>query len=162
MMAKTPFEQDADPVDSSNLMLIVVGAHLRAEVADRPLAYQLCEQVQQWLDEHLDTINVNIIPVVCCDVWYINHRDLQMRPTICLGSTAVNSLSAYLSQKLNTALVRDDQIMIQLDPEFVDLRVCIWGLDQDLTIDAVELFLNRYFDGYMRAVITQVEPDPDA
>ena len=52
-MPSQPIQPDAEPgLDPAYLVLIVVGAHLRAEEADRPLAYRLCEQVQAWVARH--------------------------------------------------------------------------------------------------------------
>jgi hypothetical protein len=140
------------------LLMIVVGAHLRAEVADRPLAYRLLEAMHQWIGQHLALMDVPLAPVVCSDIWYMNHEELQRRPTISLGGPGVNALSAYWTQKLSPAVVRDDQLLIQLDPEFVDLRVCLWGMNHQRTIEALDYFLEHYLDSYLRAVATQVEP----
>jgi len=142
----------------NDLMLLVVGAHLRAEMADRPLAYQLKSRIDQWLDQHRGEMNISLKPVVCSDIWYVNNEALQTRPTICIGGPGVNGLSAYFRQKLHDALVRENQVVIQLDPEFTDLRVCLWGMDHALTVEALELFMTRYLENYLRAVLTQVEP----
>ena len=75
-----------------------------------------------------------------------------------MGGPGVNALSAYYSQKLPTALVRDNQIAIQLDPEYIDLRVCLWGMNHQLTVEALRLFTDKYLEEYLRAVVTQVEP----
>jgi len=80
-------------------------------------------------------------------------------PTITLGGPGVNALSAYLADKLSPALVRDEKLLIQLDPDFVDLRVGIWGFDHALTAEALDLFINKYLDSYLTAVATQVEPE---
>ena len=157
-------EQDnitVSQIDTSALLLIVVGAHLRAEVADRPLAYRLCDHITDWLLRHEDTIRTQVLPVMCCDVWYLNHEPLHRRPTISIGGPGGNALSAYYHNNLNAALVRDEKLIIQLDPEFVDLRVSLWGMDHALTASALDLFETRYLESYLRAVVTQVEPDQD-
>lgn len=140
------------------MVLIVVGAHLRAEIADRPLAYLLQQHIRQWLDKHCQLLDVPIEPVVCSDIWYLNNHLLQQRPTLCLGGPGVNALSAYLSQQLPEPHVRNQQVVIQIDPEFTDLRVCIWGTNHDLTLKGLDLFTNQYLEGFLRAVATQVEP----
>jgi hypothetical protein len=142
----------------TDLMLIVVGAHLRAEMADRPLAYQLKQRIDQWLDRHRRGMNISLTPVVCSDIWYVNNEPLQSRPTISIGGPGVNGLSAYFRQKLHDAMVRENQIVIQLDPEFTDLRVSVWGMDHALTVEAMDLFMTRFLESYLRAVLTQVEP----
>jgi hypothetical protein len=145
-------------MEPAHLVLIVVGAHLRAEVADRPLAYRLLEAIHQWIGQHRTLMGVPLAPVVCSDIWYMNHAELQKQPTISLGGPGVNALSAYFAQKLNPATVEDDRLILQLDPEFVDLRVCLWGMNHARTVEALEHFLGRYLDSYLRAVATQVEP----
>lgn len=157
--AQGPSALESGPgMDPSSLLVIVVGAHLRAEQADRPLAYALLNQVQAWVQQHKASLNVPVTPVVCSDIWYLNQPTLHRRPTISLGGPGVNALSAYYFRKLQPAWVRDDQIMIQLDPEFADLRVCVWGRDHAMTIQAVEMFVQRFLGGYLQAVVTQVEP----
>jgi hypothetical protein len=144
--------------DDVHLLLIVTGAHLRAEMADRPLAYALQQGVVRWLDTHRESLSIEIVPVVCCDIWFINQEQLHARPTICVGGPGVNALSAFMAQKLKVAYVRDERLMVQLDPEFVDLRACVWGMDHETTVEAVQIFTERYLDGYLRAVATQIEP----
>ena len=55
----------------------------------------------------------------------------------------------------------DNEVIIQMDPEFVDLRACLWGMDHDMTAASIDVFEERYLDGFMRAVATQVEPKVD-
>jgi hypothetical protein len=153
--------ETGDMLDPSNLLLIVVGAHLRAETADRPLAYRLSERVKAWLEKHGRSLNIALVPIVCSDVWYINDDDLQHRPTISIGGPGVNALSAYYNDKLNAAIASDHQYTIQLDPEFIDLRVSIWGMDHEQTVHALDVFVEKYLSGYLRAVATQVEPQTD-
>ena len=154
MDEKSPTEN----LDAGRLLLIVVGAHLRAEVGDRPLAYRLAEAMRQWIDRQEGVLGIPLVPVVCCDIWYLNQETLQRWPTVSLGGPGVNALSAYFAQKLSPALMADDQLVIQLDPEFVDLRVCVWGRDHQRTVQATNHFIDTYLDKYLRAVATQVEP----
>lgn len=145
-------------IDVANLILVVVGAHLRAEMADRPIAYKLCQQMEQWIKKYSEQMNISLMPVVCSDVWYVNQPSIQQRPTISLGGPGVNALSAYYADKLQSVLVHDDHMVIQLDPEFVDLRASVWGMNHELTVSVVDLFATKYVDRYLRAVATQVEP----
>ena len=75
-MSEDQQSQQGQRADGANLLLIVVGAHLRAEVADRPLAYRLRERIHAWLEKYGPGINVGLIPVVCSDVWYMNQEAL--------------------------------------------------------------------------------------
>ncbi len=154
-----PSQVPPPDIDASTLVLIVVGAHLRAEMADRPLAYQLRDYIEEWVGKHAAQLTVPIVPAVCTDVLHVNHESLQKRPTISLGGPGVNALSAFYAQRIEQAMVRDNQMVIQLDPEYVDLRACVWGMDHDLTSRALELFIEHYLDGFLKAVATQVEPE---
>ncbi len=156
-MSEDPSQSD-DQDDAVQTVLIVVGAHLRAEIGDRPLAYKIRERIGAWTDDHAATMLQPVVAIVCCDVWYLNNADLHTHPVISVGGPGVNALSAFFSDKLESALVRDEKLIVQLDPEYVDLRACVWGMDHDLTVEAVELFARRYLEGFMRAVATQVEP----
>ena len=153
---------DEQPIQvTAQMLLIVVGAHLRAEMADRPLAYRLRDRILQWQSDHDVAVNALMLPVVCSDIWFVNQKDLQHHPVISLGGPGVNALSAYFTHKLEAALVQDDKLVIQLDPELVDLRACVWGMDHALTVQAIELFDQRYLENILRAVATQVEPSGD-
>ena len=156
-------EEDAGGMEIGDFILVVVGAHLRAEMADRPLAYQLCQRIGDWLQQHNDLLQIDLVPIVCSDIWYVNQETLQQRPTISIGGPGVNALSAYwwTQKKINTAVVQDDKMVIQLDPEFIDLRVSIWGMDHDLTVKALDIFCEKYLADYLKAVATQVEPEVD-
>ena len=37
----------------------------------------------------------------------------------------------------------------------------IWGMNHELTVQALDTFQQRYLDGFLRAVGTQVEPKHD-
>ena len=151
----------ADRIETSRLLMIVVGAHLRAEIADRPLAGRLRDNIQSWLRERGTKINAPFLPLICCDIWYLNQERLHQCPTISVGGPGVNALSAFFQNRLNAAFVRDNHLIIQLDPEFVDLRACIWGVNHELTVTALETFDGKYLDRYLRAVASQIEPQVD-
>ncbi len=158
-------------VDECNAVLIVVGSHLRAEERDRPLAYGLRTRIEHWRDMHAEQLGVPLTPLVCTDLWYLNHQDLQRRPTICLGGPGVNALAAINANQSDDE--DDDQggpegasggeprVTIMIDPDFTHLRVGVWGTDTELTEKGLELFCDRYLDAYLRACVTQVEPKTD-
>lgn len=140
-------------VDIDTVLLIVVGAHLRAEANDRPLAYALQESIHQHLHQRFDSTDWPIMPLVCSDVWYLNNESLHDRPAISLGGPGVNGLSAYLYQKLPTALAVEQKLVVQLDLHFEDLRVAIWGVDAEHTANAIDLFESKYLADYIEAVV---------
>lgn len=146
-----------DSADPPHRVLVVVGSHLRAEEADRPLAYRLIEEIETWKETYEAQLGVEIEPIVCTDLWYLNHDDLRRLPTVCIGGPGVNALSAYLAQHLSDENKEAD-VLLQIDPDYTDLQACIWGTDHDLTAHGLQLFVDRYLDGYLRAVATQVEP----
>lgn len=158
-------------VEEVNALLIVVGSHLRAEERDRPLAYGLKERIEHWRDQHADQLDVPLTPLVCTDLWYLNHADLQRRPTICVGGPGVNALAAINANQSDdddTSVEYEPEtepleprVTIMIDPDFTHLRVGVWGTDTSLTEKGIQLFCDRYLDGYLRACVTQVEPKMD-
>lgn len=142
-------------VDLDRLILIVTGAHLRAEVGDRPLAYRLRERIVGWLDERLDADGDDprrlSRVVVCSDVWYLNNDELRRCPAISIGGPGVNALSAYLGDKLPSAFVIDDVLVVQLDPGFDELLACVWGVNHAATVTAVDAFAERYLGAFLEA-----------
>lgn len=140
----------------NSLLLIVTGAHLRAEQCDRPLAYNLLKAIQDQLHHLTQSTDWPIEPLVCSDVWYVNHTELHAHPTISIGGPSVNALSAYLYEKLTTALAVEDKLVVQLDVEFGDLRSAVWGVDRQHTAAALDLFNKKYLVGYVRAVMQSV------
>lgn len=141
-------------IHTDRLILIITGAHLRAEVTDRPIAYGLRKRMTDWLEargqpESPDQPRV----LVCSDVWYLNNDPLRSRPTVSIGGPGVNALSAYLADKLPSAFAVEDVLLVQADPEFTDVLACCWGRDQQATAAAVEAFCDRYLDAFMGAAV---------
>lgn len=136
------------PTDSDRLILIVTGAHLRAETGDRPLAYRLRDRMLRWLGRGDDQ---DAPVVVCSDLWYLNRDELRECPTVSIGGPGVNALSAYLGDKLPSAFAVEGVLVVQLDPEFDDRLACCWGVDHGATASAVEAFAERYLDDFMTA-----------
>jgi hypothetical protein len=159
-MPNQPIDPDAHPgLDPAHLVLIVVGAHLRAEQGDRPLAYQLRDQVEQWVSRHSDALATPIQAVVCTDIWYLNNSTLHVRPTVSIGGPGVNALSSHFAQSITGRSNEEQQVVIQIDPDFTDLRVSIWGTDHELTAKGLDLFFKDYLESFLKAVATQVEPE---
>ena len=166
-------EADTGDGDAGPLVLIVVGAHLRAEMADRPIAYWIRDRVLSWLDAKFavdaaaaaaaadveDADPGQPRPghpcrvVVCSDVWYLNDASLRVWPTVSLGGPGVNALSAYLADKLPGLLVVDDVLMVQMDPELSEVTASVWGIDHAATVSAAEAFAERYLDAFMNAAV---------
>lgn len=144
--------------ESAHWVLLVCGSHLRAEIADRPLAYKLQQSIADWSAAHSESLDKPVVAATCCDVWYMQQENLQEIPSICIGGPGVNAFSQFFADHIPDEVLRENEVFIQLDPDFVDLDVCLWGNNHDLTIQAIETFKKEYLDDYLRAVATQVEP----
>lgn len=165
----TPDLLGPDTIDTDRLLLIVTGAHLRAESADRPIAYALRERIVRWLDARAgaDGLDAPGEPddaprafdvLVCSDVWWLNNDELRECPTISVGGPGVNALSAYLADKLDSAFVIEDWLMVQLDLDFDEVTACCWGMNHDATIEAVAAFETRYLESFLEAAARRTEP----
>jgi len=145
-------------VETDRLLLIAVGAHLRAEIGDRPLAYMLREEILRRLEDRFGD-DPPLDPVVCSDVWRLNDESIGGTPTVSIGGPGVNALSAFLGDKLSSVFVVEDQLLIQADLEWNDLSVCVWGMDHERTIAAVQAFCERYLDTFLDAAIERLEDE---
>lgn len=130
-------------IDLQTVLPIVIGAHPIGEIEHRPLGYRLGEVIAARAmalgeDAH------RLTPLVCSDLWYLNDRALMERPTIAIGDPAINAATAFLANRLPAALVIEGALRIHLDPEFIDLNTCMWGVDRQATAMAVEAFIERY------------------
>ncbi|MEM7681197.1 MAG: hypothetical protein AAF288_04490 [Planctomycetota bacterium] len=157
-------EGDASSPNLDGCLLIVVGSDLDAERFDRRLAYALQKRIEAWRAEHAEVLDVAIEPVVCTDLWYLTRESAHRRPSVCLGSPEVNVLSRRLASRLPEEVQQDTdepRVLLQVDEDFTDLRVCLWGSDGELTAKGLDIFCERYLDDFLRAVATQVEPQED-
>jgi hypothetical protein len=139
------------PFEIEDLLLIVVGAHLRSEIADRPLAYRLQRLIRAWQSTALEEGDQVLLPVVVSDVWFLNDSDLMRQPCIAIGEPGHNAAVAYYANRLPRAYVVDELCAIQFDQEFIDGSVCLWGANANGTEAAVEAFVSRHLDAYLRA-----------
>lgn len=126
-------------------ILIVVGAHLSAEVYDRPLAYRLRERVLTVLESD-DPERV----VVCTDLWYLNRDQLRELPAISVGGPTVNAFTAYLGDKLPSTFAVDGRLVVQAAWDAP--LACCWGIDAAGTAAAVEAFAERHLEQWLGAV----------
>ncbi len=149
-------DREACPPDlafrSEELLLVVVGAHLRSEIADRPLANRLVRLIRSWQAAMLEDGDTALIPVVCSDVWFLNDRDLMQQPCIAIGEPGHNAATAYYAARLPKSYVVENVCAVQFDPQFLDGSVCLWGADVRATEAAFVAFVERHLDPYLRAV----------
>ena len=138
------------PVLQTQVIPIVVGAHLRAELGDRQHANAIRRAIGTWAEKQDATDPP--WPLVCSDLWYLNDTELRVQPTICIGHPDVNAATAALSSRLETAHMQDDRFLIQLDTEFVDLKCCIWGVDDEGTQEGVNHFVSGYLPQFLGSI----------
>lgn len=140
------------PYEIEDLLLVVVGAHLRSEIADRPLAERLVRLIRDWQETVLEEGDTVLLPVVCSDVWFLNDRDLMRQPCIAIGEPGHNAATAYYASRLPKCYVVEDVCAVQFDPEHLDGSVCLWGADVRGTELAFDAFVARHLDRYLRAI----------
>ena len=139
------------PYEIDDLLLIVVGAHLRSEIADRPLGTRLQRLIRDWQARVLEEGDAVMLPIVCSDVWFLNDRDLMRQPCITIGEPGHNAATAYYASRLPKAYVVEGVCAVQFDPQFLDGSACLWGVDAASTELAFDAFVSRHLDAYLRA-----------
>jgi hypothetical protein len=150
--------------DLARLVLIVTGAHLRAEEHDRPTAYALAGALARGLAERNgagasagsgaggDRNAGSWRVVVCSDLWYVNHPALRACPTVSVGGPRVNALTATLAGLLPDVLSVRGEYIVQLDPDLIDLACACWGETAEGTREAVRQFGSRWAGAWLDAV----------
>ena len=145
-------------IEIERLIWIVTGVHLRAELGDRPLAYRVEQEVRAALEELIGAAPENqhpaLAPAVISDVFYLGSEEVQARPAISIGGPGVNDVSAALTDILPTVVAIENTLVIQMDLDFHDKRVAVWGMNHLDTVRAVETFINKgYLRDFVRAVV---------
>ncbi len=136
---------DTDPAD---LVPVVVGGHLRAELGDRPVTAWLAGQ----LDAALAQLTDRLRSCVLTDLWYLNDDRFRGRPALSVGPPELNALTAYLADRLPSVLSQEGVYVIQLDLEYIALDAACWGATHEATATACELFEARHLGAYARAL----------
>lgn len=134
-------------------MLIVTGAHLRAEASDRPLAYELAELMRPVIESLAESGEGPPRPLVCSDLWYLNTTDLHRCPVVSVGSPGVNALTAYLTERLPALFTVDHSYTVQMDLEAAAPVASCWGTDEESTASAVRVFIDKYMDEFLRSAL---------
>jgi hypothetical protein len=134
------------------LLLIVTGSTLRAEEMDRPLGYYLKQRVEQAVLEAaaggrkgLDDYVVRVV----ADFRWIHDDPLQSLPTISLGGPGVNALAHRWLEEIPVSLAYNERYFIQMDPDLVEARASVWGMDNATTQIAVSVFVDRFLPRFL-------------
>ncbi len=141
-------------MDPAQLLLVVVGAHPKAEAADRVIAGWVREKMLAWLDRQFGPREKGAHPctvMLCTDVWYLNDQDLRECPVVSIGGPGVNALSTALGGRIPSAFVIDNVLVVQLDTEFEELKACCWGMGTRQTAAAAQIFADKYLAPFMSA-----------
>lgn len=139
-------------LETSRLLPVVVGAHPRSEIADRPLATRLVAAIRQWQRHHHEESERRLIPIAMTDLWYLNDRELLLQPTIAIGEPGFNAASAYFGTRLPRAYVVDGRLQVLADLEFVEPSVTMWGSDAQATRTALDWFISRHLARFLETV----------
>lgn len=132
--------------DIQSTVLIVVGHNLLAEEEDRPLAYDL----RRAINERARGADGRA-GVVVTDVWVLQSDMADFFPAIALGGPASNAFTAELFEDLAIVHSRDQRAFVQMAAEEAPKRAAVWGMDQEGTRAAAEVFvtdghLDRFLD----------------
>lgn len=132
---------------SPSTILIVTGAHLAAEIGQRPLAYFLRGRIIDALGPETDESRV----IVCSDLWYLNHAELRRLAAVSLGPPQHNALSAYLASRVPSVFAVDGVYVVQMDVDADPALACCWGDEPDATATAVQVFAEKFLDTFLGA-----------
>ncbi|MBM4107857.1 MAG: hypothetical protein FJ255_03455 [Phycisphaerae bacterium] len=142
-----PSPQPLDP-PIDRCLVIVVGAHLRAEAGDRPSARLLRDEVQRRLESRGAGERPGLDhALICTDLWYLNQPELRRRPTISVGPPEVNALTAYLADKVGSAMAEAGEWVVQFE-KGEPMAAC-WGTKPSGTAKAVDVFLDRVLESFL-------------
>lgn len=142
-------------IDTNTVVPVVVGAHIRAEISDRPTAQWLADQ----LTDELSDACPDLCAVVCTDLWYLNDDRLQTRPTVSVGEPELNAYAAFLADKLPDVYSVKDVLVVQMDLRSDDTVASCWGRDAISTRQAAQAFAERYLSGFVESIARQHAAD---
>jgi hypothetical protein len=135
-------------VDTDETVLIVTGSEIDAEMNDRPIAYQLKEEI-----DRRGAGRSFRRAVVVSDAWYAQNRIFHLCPTVAVGGPGVNRVAAALVAELPMLVQRGERVFIQGAWDGESKRASLWGADRAATAEAVERFVG---DGLCAQFLAQV------
>ncbi|MDI9404921.1 MAG: hypothetical protein QM516_13715 [Limnohabitans sp.] len=139
-------------LETARLLPIVVGAHPRAEIADRPLANRLVAAIRQWQRTHIADESRRLVPLVMTDLWYLNDRELLLQPSVAIGEPGTNAASAYFGTRLPQAYVVHGQLQVFADLEFLEPSIAMWGSTAHSTRSALDWLIARQLERFLESV----------
>lgn len=142
---------------TEQLLPVVVGAHPRAELGDRPWAGKLVRVMRHALRERGQAAGEGLLPLVVSDVWFLNDEALMRQPVIALGDPGVNAASAYFATRLPATYAVENACQVLLDPKLYDLKACLWGVNDESMAAAVEYFQKKWLGPFLEAAELSVD-----
>jgi len=146
MSMTIPYAPELIDADPDALLLIVTGSGIEPEATDRAAAYELANTIRTRLPAGAPRG-----PLVVSDLWYLNQPAIHRAAAITIGRPEINAASAMLVRRIPTALVIDGRLRIQCDVEGIERRACIYGIDHQMTKEAVLLFRERHLETWMES-----------
>ena len=144
----------------ASMVLVVVGAHPRAELFDREVATQLRSDLAAAMAEAWSQIGAQSTPapevIVLTDLWRLNDAALAHLPQIAVGHPSVNALTAFLAEKIPPAFVIDGELAVQFDAAQPEAVAACWGTTHTGTRRAVEEFRSRYLERFAVAAAREL------
>ena len=130
--------------------MIVVGVDIEPEEADRPMAYKLKSAIEASNKFGRHPFRKCL---VISDALYEHDKLIQVCPTIAIGGPGVNAVARELAEKLPVYLSKNNKYFIQLDRNFKELKISIWGMDRESTAKAIDMFMaNGILDDFHKAI----------
>lgn len=137
-------------LEEVEILPIVVGIHIDAEIADRPLARRIVEAVRRW--QHLYCDEAICRPVVISDALYLTTDELQRSAVISLGHPRVNAVSAALAERLPVVYSGRGRVVIQGEWNDAPARLCLWAESPREHAAAVDRLVDYELDSFLEAV----------
>lgn len=147
--------------DPAALLVIVVGAHPRAEWGDRPAAYLLRDAMTAWLSARFGPADRGLhpcVPLVVTDVWTLNDPALNGRPCVAVGGPSLNAVTAGLVSRLPAVAGEQGLWTIAVEADGAP-AAAVWGADERQTARAVEVFARRFLAAFMQDATAVWGPD---
>lgn len=144
---------------SDNLILLVVGAHIRAEMHDRAVAVDLHKAIDAAVRTRWSAAGCVDDPpevVVITDLWRLNDPLLAPLPQVAIGHPDVNALTAFLADKIPPAFVIDGELAVQFDAAAPEAVAACWGTTHAATARAVAEFIDRYLESFADAAVREL------
>jgi hypothetical protein len=137
-------------IDANQTILIVVGADLKPEEVDRPLAYKLKSAFES---SPLFGERPFRKCLVISDALYKHDKIIRVCPTVAVGGPGVNLVAAEFAEKLPVYLALENRYYIQSDKDFSEQKISIWGMNRDATEEAIDIFIEKgILDSFLKTV----------